>query len=533
MSVKLYEIGMLVVLQGCLFLGLARGAKGPVSAGGSDDGFTFGGEEEDNGIVQTPLPSAAAAETEENSLPEGGKMLPSNGKSSSAVRSKTSTKLLDFVFKEARFKEIIKIISAESSNNFIFPEAVGEKKISISLHQVPWDQALEAILYSQSLGIIPLKSGISRIDDLSAILEEKKKRELNKKAEASSMATQAFVYQLSYSDADEVVKVIQTMLPKSDDDRHIKVQADKRTNSIIIEAIPFDLKKIKTLIARVDLPTPQVKIKTRIVEVIRKNNRDLGINWGAPYRNDQGTGGGFGNLPFPNSMSSAFSVDTGIAPSNLSNRGAADFHFGSINNAFELDLRLRMSEIQRNSKTLQNNSFIVLNNQAATIEVGQEEFFPIPQGNGRNEMSSVRYTLKIEITPHITADGSVKMEIKVESASPIPAVQGSAAANKNLRNLVTNLIRRNNETAVIGGINSVDSNQTDTGIPIISKIPIIGWFFRSKVTSENKRELIILVTPTIIGADLDLSEEKFREEMAENSEKKADKAPKNLDASAE
>jgi type IV pilus assembly protein PilQ len=433
---------------------------------------------------------------------------------------------IDLEFKNAKLKEVLKVIARESRQNYIYPDEVGEKTITISLQQVPWAEALEAILDSRSLGMTRLKSGIVRIDDKGAFTEEKKKDEQNAKANFLTTPTQIFVYQLSYSKAEDVINIVKSLLPPPEEDRRVKVQADARTNSIIIEAIPRDLRKIRSLISRIDLQTPQVKIKTRIIEVIDLNDKFLGINWSSPYRNDQSNGGGFGNLVFPNSMNSAFSVDTGIAPATLANRGAFDFHFGSINNAFELDLRLRMSELQRNTRTLQNNTFIVLNNQPAVIEAGQEEFFSVPQGNGRNEMSSVKYTLRVEVTPHITADGSIKMDINVASAAPIPSENQTAAANKNLRNLTTYLIRKNNETAVIGGLYTTDVSSAQQGIPFFSKIPLIGVLFKSNKDVENKRELIIMVTPSIISNDQDLSLEKFREEMAHDSgAKKPEQTP--------
>jgi type IV pilus assembly protein PilQ len=468
--------------------------------------------------VAAPLPEASPAPQEKSSsvAPEVSVGTVNN---LAVIRgAKQKSRVINVDFKDAKFKDVMKVISQESNNNYVFPPAIGELKVNITLHRVPWDEALAAILYSLGLGVKELPGGIYRVDELSVIGAETIKKEENAKKEALVIPTQVYVYQLSYSQATDVVAIVKTMLPSSEQDKRVKVQADTRTNSIIIEAIPVDLRKIKTLISRIDLQTPQVKIKTRIIEILRGNSKFLGINWAAPYRNDQSAGGGFGSLVFPNNMKSAFSVDTGIAPAALDNRGAFDFHFGSINNAFELDLRLRMSEVQSTTKTLQNNTFMVLNNQPAVIEAGSEEFFSVPQGNGRSEMTSVKYTLRIEITPHITTDGSVKMDINVASSSPIPAEAKSAVANKNLRNLSTFLIRKNNETAVIGGLNSSDIGVNETGIPYLSKIPIIGALFKSKRNTENKRELIILVTPTIISNDKDLSLDSFREEMKADME---------------
>ncbi|MFK7823516.1 MAG: secretin N-terminal domain-containing protein [Oligoflexales bacterium] len=408
-------------------------------------------------------------------------------------------------FKGATLKEVIRTFTTENGVNFIFPEDVGAEKVYLSFTNVPWDQALQAVLETHSLGISKLDGDVIRIDRLTTLDKEKKELEKARESASRLIPTKVLIVRLSYATAKDVVKVVTTMLESYKHDKRTRVEADNRTNSVIVEAIPTALSKIKALINRVDLQTPQVKIDTRIVEVLKNDTLQLGINWAMPLRTDQSRGLGLGNLPFPNQMYSAFSVDTGIEPANLSGRSAIDFHFGSINNLFELDVRLRMAEQQNQLRSIQNNSVVVLDNEKAETKVGQVIYTPIPIGAGEDRLVDVEYALKLTVTPHITADGAVQMDIEVENSS---AIQGQAKPipDKNTRVVKTKLLRENGETAVIGGVYTTDYTQEIVGVPFFSKIPILGVFFRSKSKQEAKRELIIMVTPTVINSAKSLSE---------------------------
>jgi type IV pilus assembly protein PilQ len=288
----------------------------------------------------------------------------------------------------------------------------------------------------------------------------------------------------------------------------VRGKGDKRTNSIIVEAIPDDLEKIKTLVDRVDQQTPQVKIATRVIEILKNVDNFFGIDWGSSQQFDPSRGLGFGNLAFPNSMASDFAVDTGTGRNGKG--GSMNINFGSINNAIQLDLSLRLSEMNNYSRSLQNSTVIVLDNESATIEAGQIDYFPIQAAAGagggtQTQMASVEYTLKLEVKPKVTADGAVQMQIKLDNSSPKAANSG-AQTSKNMRTINTSLLRQNGETAVIGGLYTTLNRKTTQGIPYLSKLPIVGALFESTGTVEDKRELMIMVTPTVINSDKSLAE---------------------------
>jgi type II secretory pathway component GspD/PulD (secretin) len=201
---------------------------------------------------------------------------------------------------------------------------------------------------------------------------------------------------------------------------------------------------------------------------------------------------------FPNNLVSAFSVDSG-ATSAANGAGKFDIHMGSINNMTALDLRLRVGELTDQTRSLQNNNVLVVDGEKADIQAGTVDYFQIPTGNGQTSMSSVSYLLSLEVTPHITVDGAVQMVIKIENNSPTKP-SSTAAASMSTRSLTTNMLKKSGETAVIGGMYTTDYQDSKQGIPILQDIPILGWFFQSLAKKEARRELIILITPTIVSA---------------------------------
>ncbi len=400
-------------------------------------------------------------------------------------------------FKGAAIKDVLQTLSKENRSNFVFPDDIGEKKVFISLRNTPWNQALNAILDTYGLGMVPLKGGVLRIDTLERLNGEKKNIEQIRKNSSILQPTKVMIFRLSYASSDKIIKMIQEMLPALKYDDRIKVQSDERTNSVVVEATLPDLEKVRRIVEKIDLRTPQVKIDIRVLEILKKVDKFLGVNWGGPIRYDRSRGLGFGNMVFPNSATSAFSVDT-KAFSNATNGVAFDTHLGSLNNIFELDLRLRMAELASYTRGLQNTNVTVLDNQSASIEAGTEDYFSVPVGLNDNRMSSVKSTLLLKVKPHITADGSVQMNIRISRDSPKELANDKASVSKNITNLETDLLRKSGETAVIGGLYSTSLIRTETGVPFFSSIPILGALFRSKGTMEDKHELMILVTPVIV-----------------------------------
>jgi type IV pilus secretin PilQ/predicted competence protein len=365
----------------------------------------------------------------------------------------STKRAIKFDFRAAPVSEVVRAIAAESGLNFVIAPEIGSRKVTMSLKDVPWDVALRAILESNGLGMADMGNGLVRIDTLQKFAEDKEAQEKAKQATEALTPTKILVMRLSYARAEETAKLIEAMLPKSSSASaaqarnysRFRVQPDKRSNSLIVEATPNELGKIKALIERIDLQTPQVKIASRIVEVSKTFDDYLGISWGTPFNMDGGRGLGFGGLPFPNYMLSNFSVDPGISP----RVAGANFRFGSVNNSMALDLRIRAEESRGNVEVIQNQDVLVQDTEDALIATGSQDFFQLPATvNQAATLVQVDYLLKLKVNPKITADGAVQMKLEVTSDTPKASTTGATA--KDTRQVSSVLIRRSGETAVIG-----------------------------------------------------------------------------------
>ncbi|MCX6124606.1 MAG: hypothetical protein NTV34_07625 [Proteobacteria bacterium] len=416
----------------------------------------------------------------------------------------SSKKVMKFDFRNATIGSVLRAISSESGLNFIMPPEISNLKVTISLNNVGWDVALKAVLESNRLGMEEIGPKIIRIDALKTFSDDRDAQERAKQASEALVPTKVLIMKLSYTDAEEAAKMVLTMLPKPTDPSNVaqkrnydrfKVQTDKRSNAVIVEATPGEIAKIKTLLERLDTRTPQVRIGSRIIEVIESAEKGLGISWGSPFNIDGGRGLGFGALPFPSSLSSTFAVDPGLKGEAV---GAMSMRLGSINNMTALDLRLKMLESKSQAETLQNQDLLVEDNQEANIVAGQSDYFAISGGTtGGAELKEVAYNTSLKVKPHITSDGAVQMKLAITGDSPLQSASKNAEAGKTTRSLSTTLLKKSGDTAVIGGLYSTDKSKIVSGIPILSQIPILGALFRSTYNKDTRRDLLIMVTPTI------------------------------------
>jgi len=409
-------------------------------------------------------------------------------------------KAITLSFRGAPLNEVIRTIMNETGINFTMPPDIGRIPVFLDLREVYWVDALKAILQTHSLGFVDVAPNLVRIDLLEKLNAEKDMLENMRQKTIKLTDTTILMVRLSYGRAEEVAPRVSEILraDKSLDPR-VNIAADNRTNSIFVEAIPQVLGKVKAIIERLDTQTPQVKIESRIVELIKTTNNFLGINWGQVMNYNAGRGLGFGSLVFPNSLSSSFAVDTG---GNSARVGNFNFLVGSINGANELDLRLAMEESKGNTEILESTNITVQDNMEARIKAGTADYFRtnvwVTSGNNTG-MTQIEYYLTLTVTPNITSDGNVLMRLKVTSKNPRPSQAARAEASSTDREVETTLIRSSGETAAIGGLYTTSKIEKFTGIPFLSSIPIIGALFRSSDKSESRRELVVLITPTIVN----------------------------------
>ena len=424
----------------------------------------------------------------------------------------SEAKAVRMVFRDAPLSEVLHAVRTETGTNFIFPPGIGSRKIFLNLSNVPWDEALRALLEINNLAMVKISDNLVRIDTLAAIESYKKQMQSLKIQEGRSRPTKVMILKLSHAKAGVMQGMIRNLLAKViQEDERIRVEVDERTNSLLIEALPEDLAKIRVLVDRLDYRAPQVKIASRVVEVLTNNSKSFGISWSGPINYDQSRGLGFGSLIFPNFATANFAIDGGGGTGTAGGQGGSfGVHFGSLNDSVALDLRLSMLENQGVTEILQTNNVVVQDGESATITSGTSVHVSVGGGEQGTSLQSVPYNLSLTATPHVAADNSVDMEVNITSDSPRDS--GGIVPDTTTRTITTKLLKQSGETIAIGGLYTLEKGKGSFGVPILSSIPILGALFRSWQKREDRRELLFLVTPTILhsgkaGGDDDFGEQ--------------------------
>jgi type IV pilus assembly protein PilQ len=244
-------------------------------------------------------------------------------------------------------------------------------------------------------------------------------------------------------------------------------------------------------------------------------NRTIGVQWGGSFKADAATGNPTG-LAFPNSVGITGGPSMGVTPSNNGNffvnmpapagagtgGGAIGFTFGSLNKALNLDLVLSAMESTGEGKVLSSPRVSALDNKEAKIEQGLSIPFSTTSASG-TQIQFIDAKLSLIVTPHATPDNKIFMKIKATKNAPDTSLLGANQQPSIRKNEAeTEILLADGETAVIGGIITIDRGQTVDKIPLLGDIPIIGFLFKRKATREEKRELIIFITPRIVKQEI-------------------------------
>ncbi|HVC20766.1 MAG TPA: type IV pilus secretin PilQ [Vicinamibacterales bacterium] len=403
-------------------------------------------------------------------------------------------------FQGADLKAVLRTFSEISGLNIVIDPAV-HGTVDVSLHDVPWDQALDIILRANKLGYV-VDGTVVRIAPLTVLAEEEAQRRKLAEEQALSGALQTRTIALSYAKADDM----QSLLTKSGIiSNRGTVQVDERTNTLILTDLPEHVTQALNLIAKLDKPQPQVEIAAQIVQTNKSFARQLGVQWGF----NGSLSPALGNTTaakFPNSISAggATGVTQGAAGTSTAvNLGvqnptsAVGLALGSVAGAFNLDVALSALENSGNLHVLSTPRVTTQNNVEAEITQGVQ----IPIQTVANNTVTVTFkdaALTLRVTPQITSANTVIMRIALENAAPdfsravngIPPIDTQRAS--------TQVLVDNGQTTVIGGIVVSQQQMTNDRTPALSQLPLLGWLFKRNSTSNQDNDLLIFITPKII-----------------------------------
>jgi type IV pilus assembly protein PilQ len=468
---------------------------------------------------------AVPAMKEEKAPPEEPK-LPEPGKAAAGIYKGTKISL---DFKDADIHNIFRLIAEVSNLNVITSEDV-KGKITIRLVNVPWDQALDVILATKNL--IKIEEGnVLRITTIETLRKEREERQKEEEALLKTRDTKLKLEEpgrkmikVNFSDVMDLQKLI---MEKGKEGRSLlspqgTIKADKRTGTLIVQDVRSNLEEIEQLVKELDTPTPQVLIEARVVQASITFGRSLGVQWGGSYNQTPGskwhwgmTGGntssavGWGysydattGTTTPLSMPGNFVVNYPAATSagNIPiTPGGMGISFGKLGTSLvNLDLRLSLGETEGSTRVIARPKLSTLDNIKAHIQQGEKIPYETTSQAG-TQVQFIDAVLKLEVTPHVTPDGNIKMTVKVNRDSRGSfRTQVNQVPSIDTREASTEVLVKNGETLVIGGIYETTNTENTSGIPWLMRIPVLGWLFKNNDMSMEKKELLIFITPTVI-----------------------------------
>lgn len=414
---------------------------------------------------------------------------------------------IDLDMMEANITDVLRLLAEVSDLNIIASDDV-RGTISLRLKNVPWDQAFEIILRSKSLDMVQ-EGNVVRVAPASKINKEREESLAAFKAQEQLEPLEIEFVPVSYATTDGLITQVKSVLSKRG-----TVSAETRTNTLIIKDIASGIVAAKSLIAKLDTPIPQVLIEARIVEASTSFARDLGIQWGLEHQTQGnvttdifGSSSGVGQTPPSNTVSPAFATRHGStnyavnlpASGGPGALGALGFVLGNAGaSPLLLDLRLTAGEQEGKLRTISRPRIITMDNKQAEISQGEKIPFSTTSASGTTT-TFVDASLKLTVTPHITPDGSVLMKIKATRNSVGAKRSGETGdPSINTKEASTEVLVRDGETTVIGGIVVSDTADNTSGIPFLKNVPVVGWFFKNSAVSDSQTELLIFITPTIM-----------------------------------
>jgi type IV pilus assembly protein PilQ len=446
--------------------------------------------------TEKELPAPAPAMPSIAQKPEEKKQVVTETKDTEApAEGKYTGKKISLDFQDADIVPIFRLLSDISGYNIVVnPEVKG--KITMKLINVPWDQALDIMLKTFSLGKT-VEGNIIRVAPYTVFAKESEEAAKAKEAEAKAEPLETKIYPISYADVSVVEKSIKDskiLTPRG------SISVDKRTSSMVIKDIESVFSEVENILATLDRPTPQVMIEARIVEINTNSERELGIQWGLNYKapNTLSALGGASGLGTGTFTGDNFLVDF---PAVIAPNVGSGINFGILNAARTLGLDLQLSAVEKtgNGKVISNPRIMTVDNGQAKIKQGKS--IPIRKLTTEGTVSTEFKDIDIEliVTPHIAPDKSIVMilEIKKEELDlTLPSIEGVPGTDK--KEAKTSVIIMNGETVVIGGMYKINTFDSDSGVPGLMKIPILGWLFKTEKTTVSTTELLVFITPRIV-----------------------------------
>lgn len=408
-------------------------------------------------------------------------------------------------FQQADITNILRLIAEVSGFNIVVGEGV-KSKVTMKLVSVPWDQALEMLLKMNGLGMIR-QGSIVWVDSLSNIAkqQDEEARAKDSKTKAEELIDRVF-YIKNLQAQELMTSLRQNLSPRG------LMQFNAGSNALIVRDTETKLGVIRQLVEGLDLEVPQVQIEARIVQADTVYARGLGIQWGFQAGNRtlsdffavSSLSGPFGQIAGTGSstIDRTFLVNLPAQVGGLPAVPSIGWTFGKLGGDFALDMRLSAGELLGLSKVIASPKITTLDKREAKISQGESIPFQTTSLQG-TQTTFVDANLELNVTPQITSrdpkEESKRILMRVRATrNAVGARSNPAGPSIDRREATTQVIVRDGETMVIGGVFVDTQGNNVQGVPYLSRMPVLGWLFKNKSETVSKQELLIFLTPSII-----------------------------------
>jgi len=408
-------------------------------------------------------------------------------------------------FQNADVRNLFRIFAEISGLNVILSPEVGGS-VNIRMMDVPWNQAMEIILTNSALGrecfgnnIVRVATKVVLAAEASALVAEKNRAVADRTTERDSQDLVTEVVRINHADITELSTSLTALRSARQDGR---ITVDTRTSTLILNDLRHHVNDMLEAIKILDIPTPQVLIEAKIVEISKSFTQELGIQWGLTGEAISSAPGSLAINGSANANTaadgSAFQVDlrqsTDIAAGSVS---GFDLLLGGLLPGLDLNVRLEALEKQGKGRILSSPKVTTADNKEARIRSGKQIPYQVTSAEG-NSIQFVDAELSLTVTPHVTSDNSVYMVIDAtKNAADFTQLVGTVPTITT-KETHTEVLVGNGDTTVLGGIYESASTENKKAVPFLSKIPLLGFLFKSFADSDVITELLVFITPTII-----------------------------------
>lgn len=417
-----------------------------------------------------------------------------------AERFAYSGEKLSLNFQDIDVRSVLQLIADFTDLNLVASDTV-QGNITLRLQNVPWDQALDLVLKTKGLdkrqvGNVLL---VAPADEIAA----RERQELESQRQIAELAPlRREVVQVNYAKAADIAKLFQSVTnTEGQVDERGSIAVDDRTNNIIAYQTQARLDELRRIVAQLDIPVRQVMIEARIVEANVDYDKSLGVRWGGTQIFANGRGAVYGSDDFGDEGGDAGEDSNGNYPFvdlGVTNR-TAGIGIGYVTDNLILDLELSAMEKSGNGEIVSQPKVVTSDKETAKILKGSEIPYQEASSSGATSTSFKEAVLSLEVTPQITPDNRIIMEVKVTKDAPdfANALNDVPPINKNEVN--AKVLVNDGETIVIGGVFSNTQSRSVDKVPLLGDLPFLGRLFRRDTVTEEKSELLVFLTPRIVN----------------------------------